>query len=128
MFFVSFSITTWASQSLTYRYLVKHELTFVLLTGLGDLPRLSLRVKLLARPLLLGLRLASRGETVRRGREADRDSRLSNDRSEYGERLCGLPLESERDRDREGILLFSVLKSGKWQCKSQVFMVRPRAG
>jgi hypothetical protein len=67
----------------------------VLLTGLGLLPRLILRLSLLYLPFLLGLRLADLGEIVRRA-------------SEYGERVCGLPLDGDLDGDldleRDGIL------------------------
>jgi len=47
------------------------ELTFVLLIGLGLLPRLILRLSLLYLPFLRGLRLCDRGEIVRRGLERD---------------------------------------------------------
>jgi hypothetical protein len=50
------------------------KLTFVLLIGLGLLPRLRLRLSLLYLPFLLGLRLNERGEMVRRGRETDLES------------------------------------------------------
>lgn len=71
----------------------------MLLTGLGDLPRLALRLSLLYLVLLRGLRLASRGETVRRGLDGERDSFRSAEMSEYGERVLTLPREGERDLD-----------------------------
>lgn len=71
----------------------------MLLSGLGDLPRLTLRLSLLYRPFLRGVRLEERGEIVRRGLEMDLDldSGLS---SEYGDRVRGRP----REGDRDGIL------------------------
>jgi hypothetical protein len=51
-------------------------ITFVLLTGLGLRPRLTLRLSLLYLPFRRGVRLADRvGE--RRGLEGDRDTGLS---------------------------------------------------
>lgn len=69
----------------------------MLLIGLGVLPRLTLRVSLLYRPFLRGVRFEERGEIVRRSLEGDLDSGLS---SEYGDRVRGRP----REGDREGIL------------------------
>lgn len=65
--------------------------TFVLLTGLGLLPRLALRLSLLYLPLRRGLLLTDRGVIERRGLEADRDSPLPFETSEYGERLRARP-------------------------------------
>ncbi len=45
----------------------------MLLIGLGDLPRLALRLSLLYLSFLRGVRLEERGETVRRGLETDLD-------------------------------------------------------
>ena len=73
-----------------------NEFTFVLRTGLGDLPRL-LRLSLLYRPFLRGDRLGERGEIVRRSLEGDLESGLS---SEYGVRVRERP----RTGDREGML------------------------
>lgn len=82
------------------------ELAFVLLTGLGLLPRLGLRVRLsvLYLPFRRGLRLTERGEMERR-REGDRDSGLGLEASENGDRVRGLP----RDGDLEGMVAL-VLK------------------
>jgi hypothetical protein len=55
------------------------KLTFVLLIGLGDLPRLTLRLSLLYLPFLRGVRLAERGEIVRRSLEGDLESGLSSE-------------------------------------------------
>ena len=70
----------------------------MLLTGLGLLPRLTLRLSLLYLPFLRGLLLIERGEIVRRGLDGDRDG-LSCETSEYGERVRGRP----REGDLEGI-------------------------
>lgn len=77
------------------------ELAFVLLIGLGVLPRLTLRVSLLYLPFRRGVRLAERGEIVRRALERFLESGLS---SEYGDRLRGRP----RSEDREGILRLAL--------------------
>jgi hypothetical protein len=71
----------------------------VLLIGLGDLPRLMLRLALLYLPFLRGVRLGERGEIVRRGLEGDLDI-VSGLSSEYGDLVRGRP----REGDREGIL------------------------
>jgi hypothetical protein len=76
------------------------EPAFVLLIGLGDLPRL-LRLSLLYRPFLRGVRLGERGEIVRRSLEGDLESGLS---SEYGDRVRGRP----RVGDREGMLTMEL--------------------
>jgi hypothetical protein len=72
------------------------KLTFVLRIGLGLRPRL-LRLSLLYRPFLRGVRLGERGEIVRRSLEGDLESGLS---SEYGDLVRGRP----RVGEREGIL------------------------
>ena len=69
----------------------------MLLTGLGVLPRLTLRLPLLYLPFRLGVRLGERGEIVRRSLEGDLESGAS---SEYGDRVRGRP----RDGEREGML------------------------
>jgi hypothetical protein len=62
-------------ESLAISNQVSVKLTFVLRIGLGDLPRLTLRLSLLYLPFLRGgVRLADRGETVRRGLEGERES------------------------------------------------------
>jgi hypothetical protein len=77
----------------------------VLLVGLGLLPRLTLRDSLRYLPFRRGLRLVDLGETVRRT-------------SEYGERVCGLPLESDLpldgdlDLEGEGIMRFVEIVDG----------------
>jgi hypothetical protein len=65
-----------AELALTLQVLVEH--TLVLLIGLGLLPRL-LRLSLLYRPFLGGVRLSERGEIERRGLEGDLDSGLSSE-------------------------------------------------
>ncbi len=74
----------------------------VLLIGLGDLPRLALRLSLLYLPFLRGLRLGERGEMERRGLDADRDSCL--EASEYGDRDRDRGLPRGGDGDLDGIL------------------------
>ena len=68
----------------------------MLLTGLGDLSWLALRLSLLYRPFLRGVRLGERGEIVRRGLETDLglESGLS---SRYGDRVRGRPREGDRE-------------------------------
>ncbi len=63
----------------------------MLLTGLGVLPRLTLRLSLLYLPLRRGLLLTERGVIERRGLETDRESPLPLETSEYGERLRARP-------------------------------------
>jgi hypothetical protein len=75
------------------------ELTLVLLTGLGLLPRLALRLSLLYLPFLRGLRLGERGEIERRGLEGDLESGLPFEASEYGDRVRGRPRGGEGDLD-----------------------------
>jgi hypothetical protein len=74
-------------------------LTFVLLTGLTLLPRLTLRLSLLSRPFLRGPRLNERGEMVRRGLDGDLERCRPLETSEYGDLVRGRP----RGGDREGI-------------------------
>ena len=73
----------------------------MLLIGLGDLSRLTLRLSLLYRPFLRAVRLEERGEILRRGLELDLDLELGLS-SENGDRVRGRP----REGDREGILEF----------------------
>lgn len=63
----------------------------MLLTGLGLLPRLTLRLSLLYLPLRRGLLLADRGVIERRGLERDREPSLPLETSEYGERVRTRP-------------------------------------
>lgn len=77
--------------------------TLVLLIGLALLPRLALRLSLLSRPFLLGLRLDARGETVRRGLDKDLERCRSPEASEYGDLVRVRPRCGNRG-DRGGIL------------------------
>ena len=45
---------------------------------------------------------------MRRGLDAERDSFLSTDASEYGDRVLALPLDGDGDRDSEGILMLML--------------------
>ena len=92
----------------------------MLRTGLADLSLLILRETLLFLPFCRGLRLASRGETVRRARDGDRESFLSADLSEYGERLLVRPLVSERERDRDDMLKVAELQVSDLECWKEV--------
>jgi len=75
--------------AMTVRTVIEH--TFVLLTGLGLLPRLTLRLSLLYLPLRRGLLLIDRGVIERRGLDGDRESPRPLETSEYGERVRTRP-------------------------------------
>lgn len=87
----------------------------MLLIGLGLRPRLMLRVSLLylPPPFRRGVRLAERGEIVRRGREGDLDLESRRETSEYGERVRGRPRTGVRDLDREGMAVVVSLDGGR---------------
>lgn len=82
------------------------NLTFVLRSGLALRPRLTLRLSLLSRPFLGGLRLTDRGEMLRRGLDKDLDRCRSPEISEYGDLVRGRPRGGDRGR---------ILRLG-WTC------------